>query len=268
LVPEDEVIRVACDDTTKKKAGRHSEGRDRYRHGAGSARQAYRTLQGVNVVVGLMRLPLQRWPGPCLSVPLGLELSLKEAQAHQLGVPYRFRSQLARDMLDCAAAQLPERSLRSLADGGYATKDSVRGLPATLHAVERFPIRAKLYEVPPGFAPKCRGAPRKKGALIGSPNTLAETASGWVPHPTEAVAERQAWCGVGHAVLPGRLIRVVVLRRDPARRRPKPGQRKPRPALEAFVTTDLALCGQDVLREYADRGSSEEEPQPALPLAA
>jgi hypothetical protein len=38
-VPEGEVMRVIFDDTTKKKAGRHREGLDRYRHGAGSARQ-------------------------------------------------------------------------------------------------------------------------------------------------------------------------------------------------------------------------------------
>jgi hypothetical protein len=37
LVPDDEVIRTVFDDTTKKKAGRQIEGRDRYRNGAGSA---------------------------------------------------------------------------------------------------------------------------------------------------------------------------------------------------------------------------------------
>src|SRR5256885_693588 len=34
FVPEGEVIAVAFDDTTKKKAGRHLEGLGRYRHGA------------------------------------------------------------------------------------------------------------------------------------------------------------------------------------------------------------------------------------------
>lgn len=93
VVPEDEVIRAVFDDTTKKKAGRHIEGRDRYRHGAGSARQEYRTLQGLNFVLGLMRIPLPRWPGHCLSVPIGLELYFKPAQAQKLGMPYRSRSQ-------------------------------------------------------------------------------------------------------------------------------------------------------------------------------
>ena len=74
FVPEGEVIRVTFDDTTKKKAGTHIEGLDRYRNGAGSARQAYRTLRGLNFVLAIMRMPLRGWPGHSLSVPVGLEL--------------------------------------------------------------------------------------------------------------------------------------------------------------------------------------------------
>src|SRR5947209_2972639 len=145
FVPEGEVIRVIFDDTTKKKAGSHIEGLGRYRNGAGSARQEYRTLRGVNFVLGIMRIPLKRWPGHSLSVPVGCELYLKEPQAQQLNVPYRSRSQLARDILDFLAAQAPDRPIRSLADGGYATKDSVRQLPKATHAVGRLPISAHLY---------------------------------------------------------------------------------------------------------------------------
>jgi hypothetical protein len=258
-VPEGEGIRVACDDTTKKKAGTYIEGLDRYRNGAGSARQEYRTLRGLNFVLGVMRIPLKRWPGHSLSVPVGLELYLKPAQAQKLNVPYRSRSQLARDILDFVAEQLPGRPIRSLADGGYATKDYVRQFPSAAHMVGRFPINAKLYELPPPPTPKRRGAPRKKGALIGSPKTLAKTSAGWTPHPSEAGTEVQAWCGLWHAVLPGRLIRVVVVRRHATRSTTKPGQRKPPPPVEAFFTTDLTLSTETLLNEYADRWSVEIE---------
>src|SRR5687767_2946538 len=103
---------------------------------------------------------------------------------------------------------------QSLADGGYATKDYVRELPDAAYVVGRFPISAKLYKLPPTSLQQRRGASRKKDDLIGSPKTLAKSAEGWAPHPTEAGAEIQAWCGLWHAVLPGRLIRVVVFRRD------------------------------------------------------
>jgi hypothetical protein len=59
FVPAGAVIRVSFDDTTKKKAGTPIEGLARYRNGAGSARQEYRTLWGLHFVVGIMRLPLK-----------------------------------------------------------------------------------------------------------------------------------------------------------------------------------------------------------------
>ena len=257
FVPENTVIQVGFDDTTKKKAGTQIEGLARYRNGAGSARQEYRTLRGLNFVLGIMRIPLKRWPGHSLSIPVGLELYLKPEQAHKLNVPYRSRSQLARAILDFMAEQLPNRALRSLTDGGYATKDYVRQVPDTVHLVGRFPISAKLYEVP--FPPplKRRGAPRKKGDLIGSPKTLAQTATGWAPHPSEAGAELQAWEGLWHAVLPGRLVRVVVLRRQGKLTTKRAGQRKPPPTLEAFFTTDLTLSAAEIVREYGHRWAVE-----------
>ena len=71
-VPEGAAIRVSFDDTTKKKAGSHIEGLARYRNGAGSARQEYRTLRGVNFVLGIMHIPLTRWPGHSPQCPRGL----------------------------------------------------------------------------------------------------------------------------------------------------------------------------------------------------
>jgi DDE superfamily endonuclease len=257
FVPEGEVIVVTFDDTTKKKAGTHIEGLGRYRNGAGSARQEYRTLRGLNFVLGIMRIPLTRWPGHSLSVPIGLELYLKPDQATALNVPYRSRSQLAHDILDFVAQQVPGRPIRSLADGGYATKDYVRQLPKATHVVGRLPISAKLYTLPPTPTHKRRGAPRKKGDLIGSPKTLAQTTTGWSPHPSEAGAEIQAWDGLWHAVLPGRLVRVVVLRREGTPTPKQPGQRKPPPTIEAFFTTDLTLSAHDLVNEYGDRWAVE-----------
>jgi Archaeal putative transposase ISC1217 len=130
-------------------------------------------------------------------------------------------------------------------------------LPDAAHVVGRFPLRAKLYELPPQPTKPRRGAPRKKGDLLGAPKTLAQTAEGWMPHPTEAGAEIQAWGGLWHSVLPGRLIRVVVLRRDATRATKRPGHRKPPPALEAFFTTDLTLSAYDILSEYRTRWAVE-----------
>jgi hypothetical protein len=256
-VPAEDPIVIEVDDSTKKKAGTHIEGIARYRNGAGSARQEYRTLRGLNFVWGIMRVPLPRWPQHCLSVPIGLSLYLKEAQAHKLKLPYRSRSALAREIVDFVATQLPARQIRVLGDGGYATKECLRRLPTTVDMVSRMLITGKLYERPPQPTGSRRGCPPKKGPLLGSPKTFARKRHGWQPHPTEAGALVQAWEGLWHAVLPGRPIRVVVVRRPATKRTRKPGHRKPPPPVEAFFTTDLSLSLEAILDQYRDRWAVE-----------
>ena len=204
-----------------------------------------------------MRVPLPCWPGQRVSVPIGLSLYRKEEQAQQLHVPYQSRSALAREIVDFVAAQLPARPIRVLGDGGYATKDYLQQLPATVHVVGRMIITGKLYAQPlPPRGPR-RGCPPKKGSVLGSPKTLARKRSGWQPHPTEAGALVQAWTGLWHTVLPGCVIRVVVVRRPtPLRPRP-PRRRKSRPPVEAFFTTDLTLSPEAILAQYRDRWAVE-----------
>jgi hypothetical protein len=246
-VPPGEPIVIEVDDSTKKKAGTQIEGVAHYRNGAGSARQEYRTLRGLNFVWGIMRVPLPGWPGQCVSVPIGLSLYLKEEHAQQLNVPYHSRSALAREIVDFVAAQLPTRAIRVLSDGGYATKDYLQQLPATVNVVGRMLITGKLHALPPQPRGPRRGCPPKKGPLLGSPKTLARKRSGWQPHPTEAGALVQAWTGLWHTVLPGR---------TPLRSR-LPRRRKPRPPVEAFFTTDLTLSGETILAQYRDRWAVE-----------
>jgi len=269
LIPPDEVVTIAIDDHTAKKSGRHIEGRHRYRNGAGSARQEYRVLAGINLVLVIMRIPLTRWPTHHLSLPIGLELYLKEPVAHTLGVTYQSRSQLARRTVDLAAEYLPARRIRVVADGGFATGAFLRQLPPRVEVTSRLLITAKLYEPAPPRPHKRRGAPAKKGRLIGSAKTLAQCPSGWQPHPQEAGALVQSWVGMWHSVLPGRLIRVVLVRRPhlehaAAGKGKTPfGCHKP---LEAFFSTDSSVRLDDMLASYEDRWAIEIEIRDARAL--
>jgi hypothetical protein len=256
-VPEGVPIVVQVDDSTKKKAGRQIEGVGHYRNGAGSARQEYRTLRGLNFVWAQMRIPVPGWPGKQVSIPIGLSLYLKEAQARKLGVPYQTRSALAREIVDFVAAQLPMRRIHLVGDGAYATKETLRELPATVDVTARMLLTGKLYAPPPLASTPRRGCPPKKGPLLGSPKTLARKRAGWQPHPTEAGTFVQAWTGLWHSVLPGRLIQVVVVRR-PQRHRPRrPGSRKPLSPVEAFFSTDLTLSLAALLEQYQERWAIE-----------
>src|SRR5882672_10021289 len=213
LVPAGTVIEIRLDDAIMKKTGRHIQGASHYRNGAGTARQEYRTLWGLNLVWAIMRIPLQRWPGHHLSLPIGLELYLKEALANKLKVPYRSRSALARRIVDHVAATLPTRAIRVATDGGYATQAFLRALPTNVAVVGRFFLTAQLSQLPPMRAKGQRGAPRKKGDVIGSPKTLATPSAAWQPHPQEAGALIQSWVGIWQSVLPGQPRRIVVVGR-------------------------------------------------------
>jgi hypothetical protein len=208
----------------------------------------------LNCVLGVMRVPLRRWPGHSVTIPMGLELYRKAEPAHQHHQPYRSRRALARASVDFVAAQLPGRPIRALADGGYATTACLRHLPDTVHVVSRFLLSGTLDALPEPPAGTRGGRPPRKGKRLGSPNTLARRRHGWPPPPTEAQAAVQAWIGLWPTVLPGRLVRVVVGRRPAARSKP-PGQRQPPPPVEAFFTTALALSLEDILRPYRDRGA-------------
>jgi hypothetical protein len=86
---------------------------------------------------------------------------------------------------------------------------------------------------------------------------LARKRLGWQPHPTETGALVQAWTGLWHTVLPGRLLQVVVVRRPLRPRGRKPGQRTPLPSVEAFFTTDLPLSLETIRAQYRERWAGE-----------
>jgi hypothetical protein len=143
-VPADAVMEIRLAEATMKKTGRHLPGAAHSRNGAGTARQAYRTLWGINVVWAIMRIPLPMWPGHPLRLPIGLERYLQDTLATTLKVPYRSRSALARRIVDHAAAALPTRAIRVATDGGYATPAFVRDLPSNVDVVGRCLLTAKL----------------------------------------------------------------------------------------------------------------------------
>ena len=171
-------------------------------------------------------------------------------------MPYQSRSQLARAILDFVAEQVPGRPIRSLADGGYATKDYVRQLPKATQVWGASPSVASSTNCRP-YQPRSVAVPTQKRRPDWLAQTLVQTAMGWAPHPSETGAAIQAWDGLWHAVLPGRLVRVVVLRRHGTVPSKGPGQRKPPPAIEAFFTTDLTLSAAEIIREYTHRWAVE-----------
>lgn len=175
-------------------------------------------------------------------------LYLKKPVAQHLKQPYQSRSALARQIVDTIATSLPERSIVVSADGGYSTKMFLRGLPDNVVVTGRFPVSSKLYKLP-GSQPKGKRGPRfKKGSLIGTVKAML-TQPEWQPHPTQASTWVRTCQGLWHSVLPGKLIKVVLIKRD------KPtGKQK---SLEAFFSTDASRKSDVILAEYAQRWDVE-----------
>ena len=253
LIALGEPLCIQVDDGTRKKNGRCVEGAAYYRNGAGTARQEYRSLWGLNWIWATLSVPLKQWPGYRLCIPVGLKLYLKKPVAKDLKKPYYSRSALARQIVDLLAATLPERSIVVSADGGYATKEFLRALPENVAVTGRFPIASKLYQRP-GPRPKGKRGPKsKKGALIGTAKTLVNEAD-WQPHPTQEHTWVKSYQGLWHSVLPAKLINVVILKRD-AGGRPQPiGRQK---SVEAFFSTDPSTSSEELLAQYAQRWDVE-----------
>ena len=259
-VPSGEPIRVRVDETVCKKSGEEIEPAGTYRNGAGTARQEYRRLWGICFVLGEMRAELPGWSEEPISVLIGLKVYLKEEKADKLGREYVRRSRLGQRLVRRVAEEVgSERRVLTVQDGNYATQYLLQDLPENTGVVGRLPKNAALYERP---EPKPEGKPGpqpKKGDKIGSPKELAESGLGgnseWTDHPTEEGAQICSFEAIWHSVLPGEVLRVVILRRPHLAGASSAKKRKR--YLEVFFTTVLRLGPEQILKEYRGRWSIE-----------
>jgi hypothetical protein len=169
FVEADQPIEIKIDDFIKKKSGKKISPASRYRNAAGSARQEYRVLWGINFVYGIMQVPTAKGQ---LAVPVGLKVYLKEKVAEQLSQPFLSRSVLARQIIDLVTQTLPHCQIRVTADGGYSTKEFLRNAPQSVKNVGRFPVNSKLYNLPKPVPKGRRGRKPKKRSADWEPGNL------------------------------------------------------------------------------------------------
>jgi hypothetical protein len=208
-----------------------------------------------------MRARLPGWPSGFVSVPIGLKVYLKKEKAEKLGRKYVRRSRLGQRLVKRVAEEVgPERRVLSVQDGNYATQYFLQGLPENVDVVGRMPKNAALYERP-GPQPEDKpGLDPEKGEKIGSPEELvkeelAEGGPEWQEHPIEEEAQIYSFEAIWHSVLPGQVLRVVILRRPHLKDADSPKKRKR--YLEVFFTTDRRLSVAQILQEYRGRWSIE-----------
>lgn len=254
ILPSEARIELIVDDTTRKKSGKKVEGASNYRNGAGSARQEYRILWGINFVYVMLHF--------CctindikvkLAIPVGLRVYLKQKDAEKLERHYEPRSRLGRQIIDFIANLLPHHRFLVKADGGYSTKEFLSGLPANVDIVGRFPIKSRLFDSPKKRKKGQIGRTPKKGKDLGTPKEWKQK-RGWKKHPSEKGAYIKTIVGIWHNVLPGKKIKVVtVWRKNFTKNNKRSGKKE----LEAFFSTDLQLTETQILDGYQERWGVE-----------
>ena len=238
LVPADEAVVVAIDDTLFRRRGPKVHAASWFHDG--SAQGSKKVGYGNNWVI--LAIVVRLW---FLDRPIALPVGFALVRKHSNDAS---RLALARRLVEALATALDDRALHVVADSAYAGK-TLRSLPESVTWTTRLRSNASLYELAPPRT-KRRGRPRLKGQKLAALAGLAQsnvfmsaTVTRYGATTTVSVAViRCLWYGVF-----GPKEVQVVLVRDKS----KTGYDV------ALVTTDLSSSPAQVIERYASRWSIE-----------
>jgi hypothetical protein len=249
------VVDLNLDDTTAGRYGKHVAHAGWFKDASatGPATQGTVIHWAHNWIVGAITLRLPRWVLVRWVLPAVFALYRKPADCDRRH-PFATRQVLAARLVCQVRQALPDVVIRVAADGAYATRDMVAGLPPGVSLVSRIRRDAALYALPPARrSPRQRGAPRKKGRRLPTPRQLAarRTRGGQTLTLCRQgkQVERQVWgltC-LWYHVCRAVPIRLVIVR-DPAGRQED----------DFFFCTDATVPDAQIVQRYYDRWGVEE----------
>jgi hypothetical protein len=149
---------LALDDTTAARYGRHVAHASWFKDASASGPATKGTVihWAHNWIVGAVTLRLPRWPLVRWVLPVVFCLYRKPADCDRAH-PFATRQVLAARMVRQVAAALPGVDLRVAADGQYAARDTVTGLPPGANLVSR--IRSDAAVLGHSRTPRSRAMP-------------------------------------------------------------------------------------------------------------
>jgi len=176
------VVDLAIDDTTAGRYGKHVAHAGWFKDASASGQATKGTVihWAHNWIVGAVTLRLPRWPLMRWVLPVIFRLYRKPPDCDRRH-PFATRQVLAARMVCQVAEALPDIEIRVAADGQYATRDMVNGLPGGANLVSRIRSDAALYALPPARRPSGRrGRKPKKGRRLPTPLQIAaRRRKGW-----------------------------------------------------------------------------------------
>jgi hypothetical protein len=233
------IVILALDDTLFHHTGRKIDGAGYWREAVRSTKKSLVYAWGLNLVV--LTLQIQPpWGGEPLGLPINMRLHRKKQKT---------LIELAAEMIQQVCQWLPERAIRVVGDGFYAT---LAGQPLANGAIiSRIRRDANLYGLPPRKRAKRRGRPCIKGKKLPKLETMAAHIRNWKTvtfSQRGTMAERLVYtCIVLWPSVSRKPIRLVISR-DPR------GKEKD----DFFFTTDLEMSAAKVLSCYGDRWAIED----------
>lgn len=234
------ILTLALDDTLFHHSGQKMNGAGAWRDAVRSTRKKIVYAWGLNLVV--LTLQVQSpWGGEPLGLPINMRLHRKKEKT---------LIELAQDMIQEVRTWFPQRTIRVVGDGFYAT---LAGKPLPeITIISRLRRDANLYDLLPKRRRKRRrGRPATKGKKLAKLEKMAAHLRNW-----ESIDVRQRSKTIKRLVY----TRVVlwpkvtkhpiklVISRDPK------GKEKD----DFFFTTDLAMSASEVLECYGDRWAIED----------
>ena len=249
------VADLAIDDTTAARYGRHVAHAGWYKDASaqGPATKGTVIHWANNWIVGAFTLRLPRWHLLRWVLPGVFALYRKPGDCDKTH-PFRTRQVLAAEMVQRVATALPGVQLRVSADGQYATRKMVMGLPKGVNLVSRIRRDAAIYTLPPARRrPGQRGRTPTKGKRLPAPRQIAaRRKKGWTMI-TVLKQGRQvkrlvlAINCLWYHVCKGTPIRMTIVR-DPAGKQDD----------DFFFCTDANAPDQQIVQRYYDRWGIEE----------
>jgi hypothetical protein len=247
LMAPGQALTVAVDDSLFRRSGRTVHGAAWQYDGSSPARSRISFGTGFVTAGIIVSLPFLARP-VCLPVLARLVLPGTKAAGRKNRTPAAgTKVACAVALVTLLAAAFPGRRVHVVADAAYHGP-ALRTLPPAVTWTTRLPANAVLYDLAPPRQPGTKGRPRKKGARLGTPAQLAETARfepatvhiyGRDQH-TALAAVTCLWYGCLHTTTAR-----VILARD-------------HHGLLALVTTDPHATPAALITRYAARWSTEQ----------
>lgn len=234
------IITLALDDTLFHHSGKKMDGAGAWRDAVRSTRKKVVYAWGLNLVV--LTLQIQPpWGGEPLGLPINMRLHRKKEKT---------LIELAEDMIKEVRGWLPERKIRVVGDGFYATLAG-KSLP-DITIISRLRRDANLYDLlPKKNRCKRRGRPRTKGKKLAKLEKMAAHIQNWELIEVRQRSKTEERLVYTRIVLWPKVTKnpiKVVISRDPQ------GKEKD----DFFFTTDLEMSACDVLECYGDRWAIED----------